>query len=36
LLKAEQFLLTHPAFSKVRVEDVKKRRALREKELKEA
>lgn len=26
LLKAEKYLLTHPAFSRVRVEDVKKRR----------
>lgn len=35
LLKAEQYLLTHPAFSKIRVQDVKKRRVEREKEMKE-
>ena len=35
LLKAEKYLLTHPAFSRVRVEDVKKRRVERENKIKE-
>jgi hypothetical protein len=27
LLKAETYLLTHPAFSRIRVQDVKRKRA---------
>lgn len=35
LLKAEQFLHTHVGFSRVRVDDIKKKRAERDKQLKE-